>query len=108
MGRIRGWLQPLFFLGSNAVTMVGAVLTTSAAVTIVGALVLELLRGRPFHPYAGIVLFLVLPGVFVAGLLLIPIGALWRRRQLRAKGELPAEYPPIDFRHATMRRGAAL
>jgi hypothetical protein len=106
--RIQGWLQPLFFLGTNPITMVGAVLTTSAAVTIVGALILELMRGRSFHPYAGIVLFLVLPGVFVVGLLLIPIGALWRRRRLRAKGELPSEYPPIDFRHATMRRGAAL
>jgi hypothetical protein len=108
MRRIRAWLQPLFFLGTNAVTLVGAVLTTSAALTIVGALVLEIVRGRAFHPYAGIVLYLVLPGVFVLGLLLIPAGALWRRRRLAVKGELPAEYPPIDFRHATLRRGAAL
>lgn len=106
--RLRSWLQPLFFLGSNPITMVGAVLTTSAAVTIVGALLLELMRGRQFHPYSGIILFLILPGVFVVGLLLIPIGALWQRRRLRAKGALPAEYPPVDFRSATLRRGAAL
>jgi hypothetical protein len=105
--RIRGWLQPLLFLGTNPITLVGAVLTTSAAVTVVGALILELMRGRPFHPYAGIILFLILPGLFVLGLLLIPIGAGWRRRRLRAKGELPAEYPPLDFR-GSMRRGGAL
>lgn len=107
-GRIRGWLQPLFFLGTNAITLVGAVLTTSSALTMLGAWMLEALRDRPFHPYAGIILFLVLPGVFVVGLALIPAGALWRRRRLKARGELPAEYPPLDLRHATLRRGAAL
>lgn len=106
--RLKRWLEPLVFLGSNPVTLVGAVLTTSSALTMVGAWILDAVRDRPIHPYAGIVLFLVLPGVFVLGLLLVPAGALWRRRRLKAQGALPAEYPPVDFRHATLRRGAAL
>jgi hypothetical protein len=106
--RIWGWLQPLVFLGTNPTTMVGAVLTTSSALTMIGAWILEATRSRPFHPYAGIILFLILPAVFVLGLLLIPAGALLRRRRLKAHGELPAEYPPLDLRHATLRRGAAL
>jgi hypothetical protein len=35
----------------------------------------------PSHPYVGILLFLILPGVFVLGLLLIPMGILLRRRK---------------------------
>lgn len=107
-GRVRTWLQPLVYLGSNPVTLAGAVLTTSAAVTMIGAWILDAVRDRPVHPYAGIVLFLVLPGVFLFGLLLMPLGALWRRRRLKARGELPAQYPPLDFGHAPLRRGAAL
>jgi hypothetical protein len=107
-GRISSWLKPLVFLGSNPVTLVGAVLTTSSALTMIGAWIVDALRERPLHPYAGIILFLILPGVFVLGLLLIPLGALWRRRKLRVQGALPAEYPPIDFGHAPLRRGAAL
>jgi nitrate/TMAO reductase-like tetraheme cytochrome c subunit len=45
------------------------------------------------------VLFLVLPGVFVLGLVLVPIGILWRRRGLHRKGELPDRYPVVDLRH---------
>ena len=106
--RLLPWLKPLVFLGSNAVTLVGAVLTTSAALTMIGAWILDAVRERPLHPYAGIVLFLILPGVFVFGLILIPIGALWRRRTLKARGELPAEYPAIDLRHGLLRRGLAM
>jgi len=108
MRSLQTWLKPLVFLGSNPITMVGAVVTTSAAVTMIGAWVLDAVRERPVHPYAGIALFVILPGVFVLGLLLMPIGVYWRRRKLRARGELPSEYPPIDLRHGLIRRGLAL
>jgi hypothetical protein len=95
--RARGWLRPLVFLGSNWISLLGVVLTTSAALTLVFFWTFELLSARPTNPYAGIVFFLVLPAVFVLGLVLIPTGALWRRRKLRQRGELPAEYPRPDF-----------
>jgi hypothetical protein len=106
--RLLPWLRPLVFLGSNPVTLVGAVLTTSAALTMIGAWILDAVRERPLHPYAGIALFLVLPAVFVLGLVLMPLGVFWRRRKLKARGELPKEYPAIDLRHGVLRRGLAL
>ena len=103
--RLLPWLKPLVFLGSNPITLVGAVLTTSAALTMIGAFVIEATRARPLHPYAGIAFFIILPALFVLGLLLIPIGLIRRRRQLRAKGELPTEYPAVDLRQGALRRG---
>ncbi len=37
-------------------------------------------------PYIGLLVFLILPGIFVLGLLLIPLGIWLRRRKLRASG----------------------
>jgi hypothetical protein len=106
--RLTAWLRPLAYMGRNPVTMVGAVLTTSAALTLVGFWALEVFGGRPTHPYAGIFLFLILPAVFVLGLLLIPLGALWRRRTLRARGQLPPSYPSLDFSQPFLRDAALL
>jgi nitrate/TMAO reductase-like tetraheme cytochrome c subunit len=102
------WLRPVFFLGHNGVTLLGAVLTTSAGLTMVGFWMLEVLQLRPVHPYAGIVLFLVLPGVFVAGLMLMPLGVLWRRRRLRAAGQLPPSYPAVDLQAPIVRSAILL
>ena len=102
--RIEPWLRPAVYLGHNPTTLFGAVLTTSSAVTLLAFWVFEVVKGGPIHPYAGIVFFLILPGVFVIGLVLIPIGALWRRRKLHSRGELPTVYPQIDFRKPVLRR----
>lgn len=102
------WLRPLLFLGCNPITLIGAVLATGSGVTMVGFWALEVLQLRPVQPYAGIILFLILPGIFVLGLALMPIGALWRRRRLRAKGELPESFPAFDFRQPMLQRGAIL
>ncbi|HET7292416.1 MAG TPA: NapC/NirT family cytochrome c [Vicinamibacteria bacterium] len=98
----------VFFLGNNRVTAAGAVLTTASGLTMVGFWALEVLQLRHVHPYAGIILFLVLPGVFVAGLVLMPLGVLLRRRRLRAKGALPQAYPRIDLHEPAWRHGLAL
>ena len=106
--RVLSWLQPAVFLGSNPITLAGAVLTTSSALTMVGFWILEIVQLRTVHPYAGIIVFLILPGMFVLGLLLMPLGVLLRRRRLRARGELPAVYPTIDLRHGLVARGVRL
>jgi NapC/NirT cytochrome c family, N-terminal region len=96
-------LRPAAYLGSNPITMVGAVLTTSSAVTMIGFWLFEVFGGAPIHPYLGLILFLVLPAFFVVGLLLIPIGAVLRRRSLVRAGELPSVYPPIDLSQPLLR-----
>jgi hypothetical protein len=47
--------------------------------------------------YVGILIFLILPGIYLFGLLLIPIGMWLRRHSLRGRGELPSDYPAIDL-----------
>ena len=87
--RLGSWLRPVVFLGRNPLTLTGAVLTTSAGITLVLLWIAEIFRGGPIHPYLGILYFLILPTIFVLGLILMPIGALLRRRKLRGRGELP-------------------
>jgi hypothetical protein len=106
--RLALWFRPAFYLGQNAITLIGAVLTTSSAFTMIFFWAFELFIGGHFHPYIGILIFLILPGIFVAGLLLIPTGLWWRRRTLRRKGELPDEYPKIDFGQPMLRRTFAV
>jgi len=89
-------------------TLTGAVLTTSSGVTLVAFWFYDFLLPGPPHPYIGILLFLILPAVFLFGLALIPIGILVRRRQLLAMGELLSVYPEINLQQPIVRQGFAL
>jgi len=102
------WVRPAVFLGHNALTLAGAVITTSAAAVMLWFWVFEIFTGHDFHPYTGIVIFLILPGVFLTGLVLMPLGVWLQRRKLRARGVLPSIYPKIDFHEPVLRRGFAL
>jgi nitrate/TMAO reductase-like tetraheme cytochrome c subunit len=62
----------------NPLGMAGAVLTTVSAMLFMTLFVLDVV-GYHGGPYIGILAFLIIPGVFVFGLLLIPLG-LWRER----------------------------
>ena len=67
----------------NPVSLAGMVVTTTTAVLFLALLVLEA-AGAIANPYLGLLVFVTLPVVFVAGLLLIPAGAWWiGRRRLR-------------------------
>lgn len=105
---IRGWLRLIYFLGQNLISLAGAVLTTSGAITLIAFWFYDFLLPGPPHPYIGILLFLILPGIFVFGLLLIPIGILLRRHKLLAKGELRELYPAINLREPMVRQGVFL
>ena len=102
--RIALWLRPLAFLGRNPLTLFGAALTTSSAVTLIGFWIFDVLGGGAVHPYLGLIFYLGLPALFVIGLLLMPIGILWRRHQLVAAGQLPEVYPKADFTVSTVRQ----
>src|ERR1700692_310173 len=102
--RIRGWAQPIYFLGQNPVTLTGAVITTSTALTTIAFWFYDIFLPGPPHPYIGLLVFLILPGIFVLGLLLIPIGIWLRRRRLRLSGRLPGAYPAIDLHLPVVRR----
>src|SRR5271157_4779774 len=102
--RIRDWFQPIYFLGQNPITLTGAVLTTSTALTTIAFWFYEVFLPGPPHPYIGLLIFLILPGIFVLGLLLIPLGIWLRRRSLTASGTLPTIFPAIDLGLPMVRR----
>jgi len=90
IGRLRTALQdrlgPLLLLSNNLVSLVGVVAVTAAAVLWL-LLLPTYLRGQAANPYAGILLFLFLPGIFFGGLVLIPVGIYWEVRQRRRRGQ---------------------
>ncbi|MGA7046075.1 MAG: cytochrome C, partial [Candidatus Sulfotelmatobacter sp.] len=102
--RIRDWAQPIYFLGQNPITLTGAVVTTSTALTTIAFWFYDVFLPGPPHPYIGLLVFLILPGIFVLGLLLIPLGIWLRRRSLRGSGNLPGTYPAIDLGLPVVRR----
>src|SRR5436190_1526125 len=83
------------------------VLTTMSAVVFIIVLLADLF-GLHTNPYVGILFFLVLPALFVLGILLIPLGA-WIERRRRAAGK-PAskDWPRIDLNQPTQRRAAVI
>ncbi|MGA3211648.1 MAG: NapC/NirT family cytochrome c [Terriglobales bacterium] len=101
----RGWARPVYHLGQNAISLVGAVLVTSSALTMVAFWFYDFFLPGPPHPYIGILIFLILPGIFVLGLVLIPVGIVLRRAKLLAEGTLPTIYPAIDLGQPVVRRG---
>ena len=103
-GRIRDRAQPIYFLGQNPTTLIGAVITTSTALTTIAFWFYDIFLPGPPHPYIGLLVFLILPGIFVLGLLFIPIGIWLRRRGLRARGQLPGTFPAIDLSLPVIRR----
>jgi hypothetical protein len=91
----------------NPISLAGVLCATFGALCFLIFFLADLL-GLHTNPYMGIVFFLILPGIFVFGLLLIPIG-LWRDRRRRKSGQ-ELTWPRIDFnnvRHRNITMGIA-
>lgn len=84
----------------NRIAALGIALTTASGVIFLFLIGLELL-GFLHSPYAGILVFLLVPAFFALGLLLIPVG-LWRER--RRAGPALTSWPTIDFKLSDVRR----
>jgi nitrate/TMAO reductase-like tetraheme cytochrome c subunit len=79
----------------NPVSLAGIVVTTTTGVLFLVLLILEA-AGAITNPYLGLLVFVTVPVIFVAGLLLVPAGAWWSRRRRRLHPEL-TEWPVIDL-----------
>lgn len=102
----KSWLRPILFFGNNPISLIGGAITTASAMTLVGFWVVAILgHGGSNNPYLGILFDLILPGIFVLGLALIPLGMWLRRRTLAATGSLPSIYPHIDLADPLFRHG---
>jgi len=80
------------------VSLAGSAIVTTAVLSFLFVLPLQM-RGHVDNPYIGIIVFLILPVLFFAGLLLIPIGIYLGKRRLK-EGLVPDEFD----RKAAIRR----
>jgi len=71
--------RPVWYLLTlHWLSLVGAALVTTAGISWLFVLPLQI-RGHASNPYVGIVVFLILPTIFFAGLALIPVGVYIRK-----------------------------
>lgn len=104
---INRWVDALSaIMARNWITLLGSALATVGAMLVVGFMLQGLVVDLP--PYAGIIGFVVFPGLFVAGLLLVAAGAWWgriqRRKAFRDGRTEPLPYPTIDLNLPRTRR----
>jgi hypothetical protein len=92
----------------SPLSVAGMVLTTISAALFLVVFLADLF-GLHTNPYIGVVFFLLLPGAFLFGLVLIPLGA-WLERRRRAAGKAPsaASWPRLDLNDPAQRLTAVL
>jgi hypothetical protein len=83
----------------NIISLVGTLLIITSLLLIVALLIMQ---GAGFEggAYIGILTFVVLPMLFLGGLLLVPLGVWWRKRRdskLAAAGKDVGHLPVIDL-----------
>jgi hypothetical protein len=79
----------------HPLSIVGSVLATLSAFLFIFVFLIDAL-GLHSNPYFGLMFFVVLPIIFVIGLLMIPLGILFERRR-REQGLPPRRMPTIDL-----------
>ena len=91
---MRNQIKYLVNLSKNTVSLLGVGITTISAILMMVLFTMEFLDYLS-NPYVGILTYLILPVIFITGLLFIPFG-IWltqrRRQRLEAAGE---ELPPL-------------
>ncbi|HML17574.1 MAG TPA: NapC/NirT family cytochrome c [Bryobacteraceae bacterium] len=100
--RIIEWLSPLVYLSSNAISLTGVVIVTAA--TVLWLFLLPMLVRGTDNIYLGIPGFLILPALFIFGLLLIPAGIFLRKARLRRQGADVQNLPPLTLNSVELRR----
>jgi hypothetical protein len=86
----------------NPISAVGVTLATAAGVVFLFLIAVDVL-GYLENPYVGILVFVLVPAVFLLGLLLIPIGLAIERRRVHA-GRAAPEWPRFDLNDPSVRR----
>ncbi len=78
--RFDALLSPLIRLSRNWISRAGVFIVTAVTVFFI-FLLPSMFSGSVSHPYLGILSFVVLPGIFVFGLVLIPVGLYIDRKR---------------------------
>lgn len=86
--------HPVGFLGVNLTTFAGVLLVVLVAIEA---------TGRATNPYLGIVTFLILPAIFLGGLILMPVGHWLERKRVLREGEEGKLFPVLDLNRSRVR-----
>jgi hypothetical protein len=87
---------------------VAGVMVATAAATVFIALLIAMFAGLLRNPYAGIVVLIVIPALFMAGMLLVATGIWLRRRTLMRDPSAVNDWPVVDLRRVAVRRTTLL
>jgi nitrate/TMAO reductase-like tetraheme cytochrome c subunit len=93
----------------NWLSALGALLAVVSGATLLVLLGLGLFVEEQHNPYFGIFVYMVLPPVFLVGLMLIPLGMArqWRRWKRSGETALPS-WPLLDLNRPSHRNAAAV
>lgn len=83
-------------LARHPLAIAGALITTASAVVFIALLIAQF-AGLFANPYAGLVVFIALPAIFVIGLLMIPAGMWLEQRRLLRDPTTPTDWPVINL-----------
>src|ERR1017187_11040109 len=109
LSKLEKSLRPVLFFGNNPISLIAGAPTSASAFVLIGFWVVAFFgHSGSNNPYVGIVVDLFLPGLFVLGLVLIPIGIWLRHKRLAALGEVPQVFPEIGLKDPFFRRGIEL
>ncbi len=87
----------------NTISLVGTAIAASALTLIISLFLIEAL-GFEGGAYLGILTYLVLPMIFVLGLILIPLGIMRQRKRAALAGESLTLFPVIDLNSESTRK----
>ena len=86
----------------NPIAALGVALTTAAGLLFVFLVIVQAVGLLP-SPYVGLVVYVMAPGIFTIGLVLIPVGLWIERRRVRRGRPVPT-WPRFDLNDPAMRR----
>ncbi len=88
----------------NRVSYLGTALAALEVLLFIFLLVLDAVRGAERAPYAGLVIYVVIPALLLAGLVLIPTGMFLEWRRVRHTGiRSVIRFPVVDLNQAAHR-----
>jgi hypothetical protein len=90
----------------HPISFAGALLSLFSATFFLIFFVAESM-GLHTNPYIGMVFFIILPTLFLAGLVLVPIG-MWRQQKRVAAGKPELRWPTLDLNSPRHRKVTAL
>ncbi len=107
-GRKAAWRDPahLAFLANNVLSLIGF-LCVGVGLILLVTFALFVIVSPSVNPYFGIIGYVIVPGVFILGLIVVPLGMLlkhWRVRRSMKATPGAVLYPRIDLNDPETRR----